>query len=678
MLTAIGILGALGLIIGLGLAVASKVFYVYVDPLVLEIDDALPGANCGGCGFPGCTANAEAIVAGTSSPSSCVAGGPELAEQIAAILGVSVAATEPDFARAGCYYGTKDAELKFIYEGVNDCRAAAMLNGGMKECSIGCLGLGTCVKECPFGALSMGPDGIPVVDQEKCTGCGTCERVCPKGIINMSSVTRRILKEYTTNDCTTPCQRACPAGIDIRGYVGEIAQGNFADAVRIIKERNPFPAVIGRICPHPCEFECRRNLVDEAVAINYCKRFAADYEMKSGERVLPFKAPETEKRMAVAGGGIEGLTAAFFLARLGHTPTVLEATDTLGGLLRTAIPETRLSQKAFDWEIQGILEMGVEAKMNTALGRDASVAGLLKEGYDAVFAAPGGWDGRLSRNPEDEPKQVLPGTNLLIDVVKGGSSISWGADAVFAGGGKAAIEAAAASGANGKTAVLRTPAHEDAAALAEEKGVKVLFNSAVTRIFGEEENLTEIEIVDLETGETRSLPCSNLVLAAGRAPEMIFIRKPVEVDEEEGEAKAEEAAEEIPQGPVEWIGVPPYKKPADLMGPGLLAAADAVSDYSAAVEAIGAGRRAAASVHVMVNGEDAFLPENVVTPSVYVQNVYELEDVSTTPREIMPLRDEGEGAEPELEMGYTKAMAVKEASRCLKCGLICYEKDKAA
>ncbi|NQT56914.1 MAG: RnfABCDGE type electron transport complex subunit B, partial [Desulfobacteraceae bacterium] len=353
MLGGILVMGGLGVFVGVGLALASKIFYVYVDPKIEAVDEALPGANCGGCGYPGCGANAVAIVEGKSSPSSCVAAGPEIAEEIAEIMGVKVEAKEPDIARPVCTYGFQDADVKYIYNGINDCRAAAMLNGGTKVCPIGCLGLGTCVRECPFGALSMGPDNIPVVDPDLCTGCGTCERVCPKHIITLTSYTRRIQHEYTTDECTAPCQRTCPAGIDIPAYIHEIAEGNYLEAVRVIKETNPFPAVCGRICVQPCEYECRRNLVDEPVAINNLKRFASDCERNSGQYVQIPRAPETGNRVAVVGGGVEGMTAAYFLNRLGHDPTVYEATYRLGGILHAGIPENRLPRDVLDWDING-------------------------------------------------------------------------------------------------------------------------------------------------------------------------------------------------------------------------------------------------------------------------------------------------------------------------------------
>ena len=139
-------------------------------------------------------------MAGTSAPNSCVAAGPEVAQAIASIMGVEIKAVEPDIALPGCFFGVQHADTKYTYDGLDDCRAVALLGGGMKVCTIGCLGLGTCARACPFGAISMGANHLPIVDEKKCTGCGTCERVCPKHIINLSSVTRRIIREYTTEE----------------------------------------------------------------------------------------------------------------------------------------------------------------------------------------------------------------------------------------------------------------------------------------------------------------------------------------------------------------------------------------------------------------------------------------------------------------------------------------------
>ena len=158
------VMGGLGIAIGVVLALASKIFYVYVDPKIEAVEDALPGANCGGCGLPGCSSNAVAIVAGKASASSCVAGGPDVSAEVAMLMGVKIELKEAEIAAPGCSYGYQDADIKYLYQGINDCRAALLLDGGSKTCPIGCLGLGTCVKACPFGALSMGPDNLPVVD----------------------------------------------------------------------------------------------------------------------------------------------------------------------------------------------------------------------------------------------------------------------------------------------------------------------------------------------------------------------------------------------------------------------------------------------------------------------------------------------------------------------------------
>ncbi len=679
MFESILMMGGLGLIIGSCLAFASKIFYVYVDPKVAEIDDLLPGANCGGCGYPGCTANAEAVVAGESPPTSCVAGSAELAEQIAAVLGLSIEAKEPDIALPGCTYGLEEAELKFRYKGLSSCQAAAMLYGGMKECQIGCLGLGSCATACPFDAIVMGPDNLPKVDENKCTGCGTCERVCPKNIITLSSVTRRILKEYTTEDCTTPCQRACPAGINISEYIRQIALGDYYKSVQVIKERNPFPTVIGRICPRPCETECRRNLIDEPVAINNLKRFAADYEKESGDRIQPYRAPETNRRIAVVGGGAEGLSAAFFAARLGHAPTVFEATDQLGGLLRTAIAGHRLPSEILDWDIEGILEMGVSAQTNKVLGRDFTIATLMEKGYEAVFLASGGWDSRLERLKDQVVEEAVPGTYLLIDLIKTGlenrNHLKIAADVVLTDTGpltEEAVDICRHLGAENITIIFRQrreASQVDASLMEslENAGVTLLFNKTVTSLSGMDEKLTSIAYMDLSSRKTDQIPAGTLILESGRFPELIFTRQEALNEEEE--------EEETGARGVAWVGRPPTKNPA--AGPdvyGLFSQSDVITDFSAAIRAIAAGRRAAAAIHKRMNGIPLDLPGNVVSCGTILQTVDHLENVSISPREIMPMCRIHEIPDkcPEIEKGFSEEKALTEANRCLQCGLICY------
>jgi len=227
-------IGGIGLIAAFLLGIASKVFYVPLDPLVQGIAEALPGANCGACGFAGCSSCARAIARARIRPDACLAGGPEVAVAVAGILGVTIELREPDVANLGCWYRTEEADAKFIYDGAKDCRAAMLLFGGSKLCEIGCLSLGTCVSACPFDAISLGASGLPLVNTNLCTGCGTCEQICPKGIIRLSSQTRSIQHLYTTDQCTAPCQRAWPAGIDIPAYISHITAGNYRQAIPVL------------------------------------------------------------------------------------------------------------------------------------------------------------------------------------------------------------------------------------------------------------------------------------------------------------------------------------------------------------------------------------------------------------------------------------------------------------
>ena len=692
MFYAIILMGGLGLVIGGVLAFASKIFYVYVDPRVTAIEEVLPGANCGGCGYPGCSANAAAIVAGKSSPDSCVASSADVAVTIAGLMGVTIGEKEPEFSQPGCHYGVDDADIKYDYEGIKDCRAAAMLAGGMKICNIGCLGFGTCVTACKFGALSMGDDGLPKVDQEKCTGCGACERICPKNIIRLTSVTRRIMREYTEDECITPCQRACPAGIDIREYIRLIRVGDNEGAVQKIKERNPFPTVIGRICPAFCEEECRRQLVDEAVAINPLKRYVCDIEMNTGKRYLPYKAPATGKKIAVIGGGVEGLSAAFFAARLGHSPSIFEATPILGGLLRVAIPEKRLPQHVLDWDIDGILEMGVKAKTGAKAGRDFTISGLLKSGFEAVFTSTGGWDSRVARGDLKKVETVFPGGYLLIDLlrlnVKKGERISCGKNVVLAGGGPMVPEAVRICrelGADKITVISRklpenSSFDKETIDKIEYNKASIKYNTGITKIYGEDDRLTQVEYTDLDSGIKHLVDADSLIMASGRFPEFVFIKtekldsevKKV-VDTDLPEQDEVDLLNKYSSEPVQWEGIEIYKKPVNSREQGLLSRDDVLSGYSATILAINGGRRAAASIHRLMYGIPLENPSHLITGHSVIQGIEHVEDVEISSRNLMPIAPEGKDQEEFLP--FTDEQAVNEAERCLRCGLICYKRS---
>ncbi len=674
------VIGGIGLVAAILLGIASRLFYVPLDPVTQQIAEVLPGANCGACGFAGCLSCAKAIARGRAAADACVAGGPEVALSVAQILGVTVELREPDKARVGCWYNTEEAETKFRYDGVRDCRAAMMLFGGSKVCEIGCMTLGTCVAVCPFDAISLGSKGLPEVHLALCTGCGTCERICPKRIITLTSETRRSQHLYRTDECTAPCQRTCPAGINIPAYISAIREGNYRKAIAVIKETNPLPLTCGRVCPHPCEDMCRLGKATEPVNINHLKRFVADYEMHSREHITPYKAPETGKKVAIVGGGPAGLTCAYYLARFGHSPTIFEAMPELGGMLRYGIPEYRLPKEVLDWEIRGILEMGVEVKTGVSMGADFTIKSLREEGYDAIFLGTGAWDSRGLGVEGEELKGVIPGTHFLID--RGlGKQTPVGEKVAIIGGGNTALDAARTSwrlGAREVTVLYRRsrkemPANAIEIEEAEREGVLFHYLAAPTKLMGEDSRLTHLEYIEMELGEPdesgrrrpvpkpgteKTIPVDNVIAAIGQFPVTDFLK-------EDGLGITRWNTIEVKNG-----------KTGETNLEGVFAGGDAVTGASIAVEAIGAGRRTARAIDLYLRGKEVSVPEETITKESAVVDVDELVGVPQSERVAMPeLEVEDRRLNfGEVELGLDDEAARNEAERCLRCGLICYRK----
>ncbi|NNF98953.1 MAG: FAD-dependent oxidoreductase [Desulfobacteraceae bacterium] len=688
MLTAVLIMLAIGATCGIVLSVASKVFYVWEDPRIAEIEYHMAGANCGGCGFAGCSAAAVAVVAGKAQPSVCIVAGVESALGIAAVMGVDPGSAEPIKSINECLGGDR-ADDKFAYNGVQSCRAMAALFGGKRVCTVGCIGYGDCIKSCQFDAIDMGPDGYPVVNEIKCVGCGACEKACPKNIITVRTMSERLLHFNEEDDALAPCRQTCPAEINIPQYIAQIRDGDYAEAVNTIRERNPLLLACGRVCPHPCEDYCRRGIEDEPVSINQLKRFAADWEMNSGKRIPVACAPDTDKKIAVVGGGPAGLSAAFFLRRLGHSVTIFEAMPELGGIVRYGIPEYRCPQKTLAWEIQGILDLGIEAHLNTRLGVDFSIESLQADGFDAIFLGIGAWDDyKLGVDGED-----LDGSYKgipFLSSVAAGKEVKVGKKAAVIGGGNSAIDCVRTLVRLGVEEVYivyrRTrkemPANEVEIVAAEHEGIKFQFLAAPTRVVGDENGrVTHLEYLQMELGEPDAsgrrrpvpiegsetlLEIDNLITAIGQRPTVDFVEK-------------EKILENL--GITRWNTIDNDPETLQSTLPFIYTGGDSATGASLVVEAIGGGRRAARSIHQFLTGEEVKGAEKSLRKRhIPVSLFTSVDGVVQKKRTEMPELpvEERIRSMVEVDLVISEKDARYESNRCLSCCRICYNKDKEA
>jgi len=209
----VAIMGALGVLFGIGLALASKFFHVVVDPRIEHVNDALPGVNCGACGYAGCEAYAEAVVKSGAAVNLCIPGAHETALNVAHIMGLNLD-DEQQAVRSiiHCQGAPDRCRTRYDYDGIEDCRAAQLLQAGPKACDYGCLGFGTCVRVCPFGAITMGEDRIPIVNWDLCTGCGKCVRSCPRNLIETVPITAKTHISCSSQDKGKAVKAVCETG----------------------------------------------------------------------------------------------------------------------------------------------------------------------------------------------------------------------------------------------------------------------------------------------------------------------------------------------------------------------------------------------------------------------------------------------------------------------------------
>ncbi|MGE4292424.1 MAG: RnfABCDGE type electron transport complex subunit B, partial [Desulfovibrio sp.] len=623
--SSVAIVFGLSFIAAVLLAVASRVFHVEEDPRVAAVEACMPGANCGGCGQPGCSAAAAAVVAGEAPPEICVAGGMDVAAAIARVMGLSVDYREPQVAALICSGGNR-AKRMFAYEGVRDCRAEAMLYGGEKSCGLGCIGMGSCVRACPFDAIRLGKDNLPVVNKALCRSCGKCAEVCPTGAIRITSFSSSLLHVNKLVDCLAPCMQKCPVQLDVRTFVQQVKTGDLHGALLTLKNRNPLPLIVGRICPHPCEDICRRKIVDEGVGINALERYVADWEMNNG-RVPIHVAPETDRKVAIVGGGPAGLSCAYFLRRLGHHPVIFESHSALGGMLRYAIPEFRLPRNVVDWEIQGILALGVEVRTYMTFGKDFDFKDLEEQGFEAVFLATGAWRNPRLYIPGDDARNVVGGVDFLTGVGSRWTNLK-GKRAVVIGGTNSAMDIAGSLvrlGAEQTSVITRHIPRKMAAnkyeiEKAEEIGAKLLYQTTPLAFDLDESGRAvavrymRCEYPDAKkaAGEPRPIPGSEQLLEAD-----LFVV----------------ATDRVPDlSPfLDKRGLGPFKltKQGTIIGddmtmrtnlPNVFVGGELRRGRSIVMEAVADGRRAARSIHNFVTTGDVPIPtlpqERVVPESL--------------------------------------------------------------
>jgi len=530
------------------------------------------------------------------------------------------------------------------------------------------------------------------VKEGVCTGCGDCENVCPvvrpsewdEGLGMRKAIYRAFPQAVPITFAIekmdrAPCVIACPAGINVQGYVQLIGQGRYREAVQLIMERLPLPGVLGRVCPHQCEAQCRRLEVDEAIAIRDLKRFASD-QVDLDELPLP-QIQDRPEKVAVIGSGPSGLTVAYYLRLKGYRVTIYEALPVLGGMLRVGIPDYRLPPAILDQEINHILRLGIEPKTGQALGLDFTLVDLKKEGYKAVFLGLGTHRSIKTNLPgEDDYEGVLDAVDFLRDVNLGKKQKP-GDKVIIVGGGNVAIDAARVAkrlGSEEVTVVYRRsreemPAYPEEIVGALTEGVQIHYLTAPVRIMGDDGKASGFECIRTELGEPDAsgrrrpvpvagsefvIPCDTIIPAIGQRPNLDWL----------GEDQALKTSR--------WgtLEVNAHTMQTDI--PHIFAAGDMVTGPATVIEAVAAGHKAVEAIHRYLNGEDLDLyAETQKAQEPPGRDWSEIpQGTATEPRARQGHRDPAQrtASFDEVELAFSEEEARREASRCLNCG-ICSE-----
>ena len=470
-----------------------------------------------------------------------------------------------------------------------------------------------------------------------------------------------------------PCRAACPADVNVQGYIALLQQGKFKESVELIRRSMPFPAICGRVCFSPCQDACSRKNVDQPVGIRYLKRLAADIEREQG-RIKPDPIPKTHsEKVAVVGAGPAGLSAAYELAKLGYPVTVFERMPEPGGMMRYGIPDYRLQKYVVANEIAYIQELGVEITTGVEFGKDVQLDTLRNNGYKAIFIANGAQLSTKLGIPGEDLEGVFHAVEFLRHVSLG-KTVDVGEKVAVIGGGNSAIDAACTSlrlGAKEVTILYRRsrkemPALPHEIEAAQEEGVKFHFLVAPKQIIGEGGRVKLIECLRMELGE----------------PDASDRRRPIPVQGSEHTYEVDTVIAAIGQMAetsclpsillderARAISVDPLTLETKI--PSVFAGGDIVTGPASIIEAIGAGKRAAVSIDRYLNGKDLRIGrEEEIEETTWVKD---WEKITKKPeRYTAPHVDIGRQKvsfeEADELLAKTKEVAMLEARRCLECG----------